>query len=50
MRVQDRHSQNTLTAALLRLMDYVINVFTPELHMQSLSAPPSANSSGRISR
>lgn len=47
--VQKRHSQNTLTAALLRLMDYVINVFTPGLHIQGLSGPPSAHSSGRMS-
>lgn len=43
--MQNRHSQNTLTAALLRLMDYVIDVFTPGLHIQGLSGPPSAQSS-----
>lgn len=47
--VQNRHSQNTLTAVLLRLMDYVINVFTPGLHTRGLAGPPADYSSGRMS-
>lgn len=49
MQVESRHSQNTLTATLLRLTDYVRSVFTPGWHTQGLSGPLLAPLSGEMS-